>query len=103
MGPTLGVPGVQFPLVGVDGALFFKLEAMNREVSGFFPALNGSDLAPEVGSDFLPGVQAAFRRRLVGARGPGFSHYTHSANPPNINPSSYAQVMDAVLNAGFPL
>ena len=54
MGPTLGVPGVQFPLVGVDGALFFKLEAMNREVSGFLPALNGSDLAPEVGSDFLP-------------------------------------------------
>ncbi len=54
MGATLGVPGVQFPLVGVDGALFFKLEAMNREVSGFLPALNGSDLAPEVGSDFLP-------------------------------------------------
>ncbi len=33
----------------------------------------------------------------------GFSHYTQSANAPNVNPSSCAQVMADVLNAGFRL
>ena len=32
-----------------------------------------------------------------------FSHYTQSANAPNVNPSSCAQVMADVLNAGFRL
>ena len=31
----------------------------------------------------------------------GFSHYTQSANAPNVNPTSCAQVMADVLNAGF--
>jgi len=33
----------------------------------------------------------------------GFSNYTQSANAPNVNPSSCAQVMADVLNAGFRL
>lgn len=33
----------------------------------------------------------------------GFSHYTPSANAPNVNPSDCAQVMAEVLNAGFRL
>jgi len=33
----------------------------------------------------------------------GFSNYTNSANAPNVNPSSCAQVMADVLNAGFRL
>lgn len=33
----------------------------------------------------------------------GFSHYSQSANAPNVNPSSCAQVMADLLNAGFRL
>lgn len=33
----------------------------------------------------------------------GFEHYTPSANAPNVNPSSCAQVMADVFNAGFHL
>jgi hypothetical protein len=80
MGPTLGVPSVQLRLVGVDGALFFELEAMNREASGVLPTLNGSDFAPKVSGDFLPGVQAAIGRRMAGARGRSGDLVTHGGN-----------------------
>src|SRR5206468_12935170 len=47
------------------------------------------------------------KRRSVIANQPDFfalfSHYTQSANAPNVNPSSCAQVMADVLNTGFRL
>jgi hypothetical protein len=80
IGPALLVPGIQFGLISVDRALFFNLEAMNRKVRGFLPALNSSDLTPEVSGDFLPGVQSAIGRIVAGARGRSGDLVTHGGN-----------------------
>src|SRR6266852_2261443 len=80
MGAAVLVPGVQFRFISVDDALFFELAAMNRQVSGFLPTLNGSDFAPKVSGDFLPGVETTFRRRLAGPRGRSGCLVTHGGN-----------------------